>query len=881
MLLSRASLHPRPGATQNQTETKTAKQALTHHLIVFIFHRIMNHGPCIHLNKYCLPIFASLLYLNGTIGFTCIHSRRSSSVGTFLPSTKHLSEQSSSNEKGRKKGGKKPAKRRFAQDVKPIFPQQTSSESQKGPLMDEHEILPSVMRGTSDALKKKQNNNRTFDRNRNMMQSGKSIEELEKIMTSRWGVSAEKWSADLGEYELVYDGEDGNKRTPSPLESERTSPISGSRVRSRAVLDPWQKEERKALYEEKQKRKEEKKKRRHRDNNVDAFSVAKGRNNDVLDRVKRNQQKLQLAKEQKGGNASAVKETAEEKKSSFMEEEDEVIDLPQMTLDFYDEDDEGFEVDQDEGEFYNNIISPKPTGGVGSSPKREKRSDTQENQGFFFFNEDEQNEPSRNNENQNVSKVVVDEKKKEKRKIFRNPAYDENGNEVCLSLNQAQKETDVYLHEQSEFWDEDDSFTTWEDIGITNTQLLENLLKMNCESPLPVQENAGPSILSGNDVLVSTHTGSGKTLAFLAPLAQNILADAGDNSNATGLKAIIVAPGRELASQIVAVARELFKGTGLTAMLAIGGTPFGRNFEQIRKKKPEFIVGTPGRIAELVVGKPGEKSGKLRLSGLQGVVLDECDALIEYKPHQEPTNAIMHVLKRRHKSLQSILCSATAVDLFGENESNTIDMYLREGYAHAKSNENDRLLTVASGKEAIRVSRTAIHGVIHVPHQRFSLDTLRKVLYTEPTPQQVLIFVDNARRVGIVVDKLAQMGIIAAPLHGGNDSEKGDRAEVNKALREGFVGIVVATEMAARGIDAPYLTHVINLDLPTDASHYAHRAGRCGRGGRPGVVVNIAVGPKEKNVPAKFGKALDINMNEVEARSGKLVILEEKESPRI
>jgi ATP-dependent RNA helicase DeaD len=151
-------------------------------------------------------------------------------------------------------------------------------------------------------------------------------------------------------------------------------------------------------------------------------------------------------------------------------------------------------------------------------------------------------------------------------------------------------------------------------------------------------------------------------------------------------------------------------------------------------------------------------------------------------------------------------------------------------------------------------------------------------LYTEPAPQQVLIFVDNARRVGIVVDKLAQLGIIAAPLHGGQGSEKGDRAEVNKALREGFVGIVVATEMAARGIDAPFLTHVINLDLPTDASHYAHRAGRCGRGGRPGVVVNIAVGAREKNVPMKFAKALDIDMYLTEPQAGKLAILENTNS---
>ena len=88
------------------------------------------------------------------------------------------------------------------------------------------------------------------------------------------------------------------------------------------------------------------------------------------------------------------------------------------------------------------------------------------------------------------------------------------------------------------------------------------------------------------------------------------------------------------------------------------------------------------------------------------------------------------------------------------------------------------------------------------------------------------------------------------------------------------MGIVVATEMAARGLDAPLLTHVINLDLPTDASHYAHRAGRCGRGGRPGVVINLTTSPQERNVPQRFADALDIEMHPVEPREGKLVLLD-------
>ena len=96
---------------------------------------------------------------------------------------------------------------------------------------------------------------------------------------------------------------------------------------------------------------------------------------------------------------------------------------------------------------------------------------------------------------------------------------------------------------------------------------------------------------------------------------------------------------------------------------------------------------------------------------------------------------------------------------------------------------------------------------------------------------------------------------------------------MSKALREGFVGVVVATEMAARGLDAPYLTHVINLDLPTDASHYAHRSGRCGRGGRPGVAISITCNDRERGVPKRFAEELGITMYDVEAREGKMHIV--------
>jgi superfamily II DNA/RNA helicase len=127
---------------------------------------------------------------------------------------------------------------------------------------------------------------------------------------------------------------------------------------------------------------------------------------------------------------------------------------------------------------------------------------------------------------------------------------------------------------------------------------------MVCPSPLEVQIKACPPIIAGNDVLLSTHTGSGKTLAFLTPIAQNVMVNP---SKSILPKALIVAPGRELASQIVSVAQKLFVDTDLTVGMVIGGTSYARNVEMLRTKKPDVVVGTPGRVAELILGKSGDK----------------------------------------------------------------------------------------------------------------------------------------------------------------------------------------------------------------------------------------------------------------------------------
>lgn len=662
-----------------------------------------------------------------------------------------------------------------------------------------------------------------------MWKNNKSIEDMEERLAARWGTELKTWTAQDGEYD---DDDDDDEMDPSAVVSDDVG------FRARPVKDPWQSEETSAPKP----------------------SFFGGENDEALSRrASMNQKKL---KDRKGGPEA-------------------IYDQPE----FYDHDDVGYEPRRSDSRDkiqVDDLIAPKPVGGKGTF-KNDHGRGAGAQESFFFSTPDHIAAQE--------GRVIEEEKPKRREEKARSPSLpilDEDGNPLFLTLEQAERNFAELLADAGSEVDEvvfssdsadlpnryrSQETMDWEDLGVSSPALLENLERMGCDKPLAVQEKSCSSVLEGKDVLVGTYTGSGKTLSFLVPLVQRLITEGTSDAN---VKTIIIAPGRELASQIVSVARDLLQGTGISVMLAIGGTTFSRNLEQIRKRKPAIIIGTPGRIAELVVGQSGERSGRLKINGVESLVLDEFDALLEYKPHRDPTNAIIQRLKKQHGDrLQSVLCSATASDLMG---SPKLENYLREDYAVAMADEDDVLVTSAKGNakqgKSTRVSRTVIHGVVHVAHRRFALSALRSILHTEPLPQQVLIFAENSRKVQIVVEKLEGMGIIAAPLHGGAGSEKMDRAEVSKALREGYVGIVVATEMAARGLDAPLLTHVVNLDLPTDASHYAHRAGRCGRGGRPGVVINLTTSPQERNVPQKFADKLGIEIFAVEPRNGKLGIVE-------
>ena len=331
------------------------------------------------------------------------------------------------------------------------------------------------------------------------------------------------------------------------------------------------------------------------------------------------------------------------------DEEDNVASSQDSSDEYYNQDDDHAADDEDNGdyiyddendEYYSSSRDDnQSTGEISGSYQSNDKKPTGEGDTYFF----NPNPVAIDNSirTDSISMSTKEDKKRDSsrvRKRISTPIVDKKTGKLRLltideALRRFQLSVDEGTMEVIETGDVPilaQKFKTqsWNDLGITSTNLLENLESgMNCPSPLAVQGKTIPAILAGKDVLVGTYTGSGKTISFLAPIAERLLRNSlndddndvdddadddnittkGEKKKTTGLAVIIIAPGRELASQIVSVARDLLQGTGLTVQLAIGGTTFKRNLEQLRKKKPSIVVGTPGRIAELVVGKPGEK----------------------------------------------------------------------------------------------------------------------------------------------------------------------------------------------------------------------------------------------------------------------------------
>lgn len=371
------------------------------------------------------------------------------------------------------------------------------------------------------------------------------------------------------------------------------------------------------------------------------------------------------------------------------------------------------------------------------------------------------------------------------------------------------------------------------DALLEDERLIENLEKeFSITTTTHVQLAAIPRIQEGASLVIQGHTGTGKTLSFLLPMLESI------ETEFPNVQAAVVAPTRELAMQIANECARLCAGTDIITMPLIGGANPARQVEKLRKRVPHVIIGTPGRMAEL------EEARAFSLRRLRMMVIDEVDQCL-LDPFRE---SIERLMKYCPKHRQMVLVSATGdVDLVRE---------------FATEHMKDSMLLRVGDKQ--KIPKNITNWYVIVP-QRLRIDTVRKLMFTEPIPNRAICFVDDPRRADMVVERLFKMKVPAAALRG--NAHKLERAEVVKAFRQGRVKLLVTTEIAARGLDVPEVTHVFNLDLPTDADHYVHRAGRCGRVGAQGVVVSIGT-PENGFVINRLEKHLNLKITRMEPRGG-------------
>lgn len=371
--------------------------------------------------------------------------------------------------------------------------------------------------------------------------------------------------------------------------------------------------------------------------------------------------------------------------------------------------------------------------------------------------------------------------------------------------------------------------STFEELSIPAT-LVEKLQQQQITEPTEVQLEAIPAILAGKDVIVHSQTGTGKTLAYLLPILTRM------DPAIKGLQTVIVAPTRELGMQIFREINLLTDGGPFFAQQLIGGANVRHQIDRL-KKKPPIVVGTPGRIAELIT------AGKLSTHTVKTLVVDEIDHVIEpaFK------NELIRILKAISRDRQTIFASATIPAAVVE----VSQRWMKEP-VHVQVTAT------------LKLPETLTHSYV-LAEPRDKPDTLRRLLHAQ-APKAAIAFVNEGQHVEDLVSKLSFKGLAVAALHG--QARKEERSILLKGFREGKFQLLLATELAARGLDIKGLTHVYNLDLPTDAEHYIHRAGRTGRAGEAGTVVSI-VAPAERFVIEKFAKALDIEINEIELSHGK------------
>ena len=345
------------------------------------------------------------------------------------------------------------------------------------------------------------------------------------------------------------------------------------------------------------------------------------------------------------------------------------------------------------------------------------------------------------------------------------------------------------------------------DLGLV-PRLVAALTELGYEEPTPIQAEAIPALLAGRDLLGQAATGTGKTAAFALPLLQRLPAGAPPPSRPHQL---VLVPTRELAMQVAEAVHRYGRALGTEVVPIYGGQAFPQQIRALRRGV-HVVVATPGRALDHLA------RGTLDLSGLTAVVLDEADEMLDMGFAEE----LERLLDAMPEERQTALFSATMPPRIAR-------------LAERRLNDPVRLAIAAERVAAGSAPR--VRQVAYVVPRAHKVAALGRVLDLE-SPASAIVFCRTRTEVDTLTETLGSRGYRAEALHGGMTQEQRDR--VMKRMRAGTLDLLVATDVAARGLDIEHLTHVINFDLPSAPAAYVHRIGRTGRAGREGVAITLA-----------------------------------------
>lgn len=356
-----------------------------------------------------------------------------------------------------------------------------------------------------------------------------------------------------------------------------------------------------------------------------------------------------------------------------------------------------------------------------------------------------------------------------------------------------------------------------------NSDLIEGLKKEGINEPTDIQIKTIPLALENKDIIGQSETGSGKTLAYLLPIFQKI------NSDKKEMQAIILAPTHELVMQIDKQIKLLSQNSGVpvTSATIIGEVNIKRQIEKL-KEKPHIIVGSTGRILQLI------KMKKLSAHTIKTIVIDEGDRLLD----KNNLTGVKDVIKTTMRDRQLMVFSAT----INEKTLNTANGLMKE----------TEIIKIEDKKQ---VNPDITHYYI-TTEQRDKIEILRK-LVAALKPEKAIVFINKSDEIEITTSKLQYHHIKAYGIYG--SASKEERKRALDEFRSGKTQLLIASDIAARGLDVKDVTHIFNLDLPEDSREYLHRVGRTGRAGNLGTAISI-VTKEEISLIQKYEKDFNIKI---------------------